>query len=194
MAHPYPELEKALSSMLDKIDNAIRGAGYSGSPIRMYLAGGMAVNYYCGSRYTEDVDASFSRRILLPYADLVVDYRRDDGVQSFIYFDQNYNPSLSLMHEDYEQDALEWQGIGNENRLIQLYVLSPVDLAISKISRFTSDDRDDILCLARERLFTADQLRNRAMEALSYYVGDTSWIKTSIEIICKQISEAAPSR
>ena len=27
----------------------------------MILAGGMAVNYYCGTRYTEDVDAVFSK-------------------------------------------------------------------------------------------------------------------------------------
>src|SRR4051794_29336053 len=109
MNHAHPELAEALSRMLDRIDAAIRENGYSGTPILMYLAGGLALNYYCGSRYTEDVDASFSRRILLPYSNLVVDYQRKDGTPSFIYFDQNYNSTLSLMHQDYEDDALEWE-------------------------------------------------------------------------------------
>lgn len=50
MNHATPELAAALSAMLDKIDATLRDNEYQGEPIRMYLAGGMAVNYYCGSR------------------------------------------------------------------------------------------------------------------------------------------------
>lgn len=71
MTKAYPELAEALAEMLDKIDAVLQSGGYRGEPVKMYLAGGMAVNYWCGSRYTEDVDASFSKRVLLPYADLV---------------------------------------------------------------------------------------------------------------------------
>jgi hypothetical protein len=60
----------------------------------MYLAGGLAVNNYCGSRYTEDVDASFSHRLLLPYDEMVVDYLRSDYTASMIYLDQNYNRAV----------------------------------------------------------------------------------------------------
>ena len=74
MPHAYPELTGALAQMLDKIDTYLRDSGYEGPPVRMYLAGGLAVNYYCGSRYTEDVDASFSRRVVVRSEDLVIDY------------------------------------------------------------------------------------------------------------------------
>lgn len=50
MPAPFPELTEALARFLDRLDAHIRGSGYAGEPIRMYLAGGLAVNYYCGSR------------------------------------------------------------------------------------------------------------------------------------------------
>ena len=37
-----------------------------GLPIAMYVAGGAAQLFYTGARVSEDIDASFSRRILLP--------------------------------------------------------------------------------------------------------------------------------
>jgi hypothetical protein len=57
MNKAFPELSQALSQLLDQMDASIRKGGYDGPRITMYLAGGMAVNFYCGSRYTEDVDA-----------------------------------------------------------------------------------------------------------------------------------------
>jgi hypothetical protein len=126
----FPELTAALGKMLDRMDASLRDAGYSGPPVEMFVAGGIAVNYYCGSRYTEDVDASFSRRFVLP-KNLNVNYRRRDGTEAFIYFDANYNTSFALMHEDFEAHARPWEGIGNESRLLHLLVLSPLDLAVS---------------------------------------------------------------
>ena len=54
-------LQAALTEMIEKIDGFIWSSGYQGEPVKMILAGGMAVNYYCGTRYTEDVDAVFSK-------------------------------------------------------------------------------------------------------------------------------------
>ncbi|PSL84279.1 hypothetical protein C7T35_12415 [Variovorax sp. WS11] len=116
-----------MSIMLDKIEATLRESGYQGEPIAMYLAGGLAVNYYCGTRFTTDVDASFSRRVALNYRDLVVDFKDAAGKDSQIYFDTSYSPTLGPMHEDYEDDAIEWTGIGNERRLVKVMVLAPVD-------------------------------------------------------------------
>lgn len=182
-----PELEGALSLMVKKINDILESGGYTGEPISMYLAGGMAVNYYCGTRYTEDVDASFSRRILLPKEDLVVDYIRADGSLAYIYLDKNYNSAFALMHEDFERDAVAWSPMGASENKIQLKLLSPLDLAVSKIARFGDQDVEDILSLAREGLFTSDELSSRALEALSYFVGNLSSVKNSIEIVCKRI-------
>ena len=47
-------------------------------PIRMYVAGGAALHFYTGERTSKDIDASFSRRILLP-EDLEVSCRDADA-------------------------------------------------------------------------------------------------------------------
>ena len=181
------ELTHALGAMLDKIDAFLKHGGYLGPPIRMYLAGGMAVHFHCGTRYTEDVDASFSARILFPADNLTVDYLREDGTPSTLYFDANYNDGFALMHPDYKDDAVPWQGIGNENRLVHLYVLNPLDLAVSKITRFGDQDRADIRALGAAGYFTANELRLRADEAMNYYVGNLDYVRTSIHLICEEL-------
>jgi hypothetical protein len=79
----HPDLTRAMGEMMDRIDGYLREAGYSGEPIQMHLAGGMAVHYDYGTRYTDDVDATFSRRrLILPFEERVIDYMRETGAPS----------------------------------------------------------------------------------------------------------------
>ena len=93
----HPELTAALSEMVDKLDQWLRERGYSGDPIEIYLAGGMAMHFNCGVRYTEDVDASFPKCLLVPVSELMVDYEREEGITSTLYFDANYKDTFALM-------------------------------------------------------------------------------------------------
>ena len=187
----HPDLTLAMGEMMDRIDGYLREAGYSSEPVQMYLAGGMAVHYYCGTRYTDDVDATFSRRLMLPFEELVIDYMREAGTPSSIYFDTTYNDTFALLHPNHRESCVEWEGMGNERRLIHLLVFCPVDLAVSKLSRFSSNDQADILALARQRYFTTAQLQSRAIEALDHYVGETRWIHFNLAQISQEIALAA---
>lgn len=173
--------------MLDNLDGVLRSGNYGGDPVRMFLAGGMAMHYHCGVRYTEDVDASFSAKLLLAADELTVDYVREDGTPSALYFDANYNDTFALMHPDYRDNAKEWLGIGNEHRLVHLFVLTPLDLAVSKVSRFSPQDREDILQLASHDLISSRALECQATEALDYYVGDRSWLLHNVKEVCHEI-------
>jgi hypothetical protein len=181
-------LTEALRVVVDKIDATVRSGGYEGAPIDMILAGGLAMHHYSRSRYTHDIDASFSRRIILPVKELTTQFVGADGKPSILYFDNNYNPTLGLMHPDYEQDSKEWQGIGNEQRIVKLRVIAPVDLALSKISRFSEQDREDIMTLAKLGLINAAAVRDRAKEAMKYYVGNKTSVLTSIDLVCRSMA------
>ena len=137
------------------------------SPIKVFLAGGMAVHLYTASRVTTDVDAEFGSRVFIP-SDLVVDVTLEDGTHESVYFDTNYNSSFALMHEDYLDDAIPLD-LGTEQ--IRLHILSPVDLAVSKIARFADSDKEDIAALVRLGLTTANEIEQRATSALAGYVG-----------------------
>lgn len=146
-------------------------------PIKMFIAGGMATHLYTGGRVTTDVDAEFSKRLLLP-ADLVV--ATADG--TMLYLDASYNSTFALMHEDYLDDAVPVPiGTG----MIQVYVLSPVDLVISKIARFAGPDAEDIeSVIARFRIPAAD-IQQRAEEALGGYVGNTDYLRMNLRDVLK---------
>jgi hypothetical protein len=137
------------------------------SPLNVYLAGGMAVHLYTASRVTTDVDAEFGGRVFLPN-DLMVEVTLEDGTQQVIYLDTNYNSSFALMHEDYLDDAIPVDlGV---HQLLRVHVLSPVDLAVSKIARFADNDKEDIAALVRLGLTSADAIEQRATSALAGYI------------------------
>ena len=60
-------------------------------------------------------------------------------------------------------------------------MLAPVDLAVSKIARFQDHDREDIAELVRCGLVTADEIDQRAREALTGYVGAPGTVTRNIE-------------
>lgn len=170
--HTRTALAEALRELFKQLEErlALR------SPINVYLAGGMAVHLYTASRVTTDVDAEFGSRIFIP-SDLIVEVTLEDGTQQSVYFDTNYNSSFALMHEDYLDDAIPLD-IGVEQ--IRLHVLSPLDLAVSKIARFADNDKDDIAELVRLGLTTADEIEQRATSALGGYVGGLAMLRLNL--------------
>jgi hypothetical protein len=145
-------------------------------PLNAYLAGGVAVHLYTASRISTDVDAEFGSRVFLPN-DLLVDITLEDGRQQVVYLDTNYNSSFALMHEDYQHDAIPVD-LGLDN--IRVHVLSPVDLAVSKIARFSDNDREDIAALVRLGLTNADAIEQRANDALGAYVGGQDMVRLNL--------------
>lgn len=146
------------------------------SPVNVYLAGGMAVHLYTASRVTSDVDAEFGGRVYLPN-DLMVEVTLEDGTQQVVYLDTNYNSTFALMHEDYLDDSIPVD-LGMDQ--IRVHVLSPVDLAVSKIARFADNDKDDIAALVRLGLTSADEIEHRATSALAGYIGGQAMLKLNL--------------
>ena len=180
-----PRLRQAVGEIIRRISAVLPEIK---EPIKMYLAGGMAVNFYTGYRPTADIDASFSHRVLLPRAEeLVVSYENADGKPGVVYFDMNYNAGFALMHPGFEKDAYRVCGKEFDDPKILLYVLAPVDLALSKIARFEGNDREDIVQMARNQLIDPETLEERAKAALGYYIGNQSMLllnlKEALEIV-----------
>jgi hypothetical protein len=162
-------------------------------PVNAFLAGGVAVHLYTASRISTDVDAEFGSRIFLPN-DLVVDITLEDGSQQVVYLDTNYNSSFALMHEDYLHDAIPVElGLAH----LRVHVLSPVDLAVSKIARFADNDKEDIAALVRLGLTTADDIEERANQALSAYVGGQDMVRLNLRdavALARRVQAERPQR
>jgi len=185
------EYLNAFGEILSRIQQTLKGSRPDVFPIRMYVAGGAALHLLTGARVSEDVDAVFSKRILLN-EEIEVSYRDPDGGARLLYLDRNYNDTLGLLHEDAHKDSRPIAIPGMDKKLIDVRVLAPIDLAVSKLSRFSDQDREDVLLLAREGLIDPASLRKRAEQALGGYVGDLNPVRNSIDVACRLIESTKP--
>jgi hypothetical protein len=183
---PHPAYAEAFAEIMRRVQKAL-GSRKPVKPVVIAVAGGAALHFYTASRISQDVDASLLARVLLDPADLRVSYKDADGGVKMLYYDTQYNDSLALMHEDAYDDALPVHVEGVDRERLDVRLLSPLDLAVSKLSRFSEQDREDIRALAAERLITAAGLKKRAAEALPGYVGNLTRIRNTIEIAARDV-------
>ena len=191
---PYTRREyvAAFRELAARIAASLKDVPPRALPIRMYVAGGAALHFHTGERVSVDVDAVFSRRIALPDG-LEVAYRDEDGSARLLYFDRQYNDTLGLMHEDAQDDSIPLTLEGIDSRVLDVRILTPVDLAVSKLGRFSDQDRADIAALARRGLVSATELERRALEALEIYVGDTERLRGNIASAVKIVAANNPA-
>ncbi len=173
---------------MSRIDAAL-GPAKPKKPVVVCIAGGAAMHFYTGERYSRDVDAKIFARVMIDPQELQVAYQGNDGRARLLYFDTQYNDNFALLHHAAYDDArpVSIDGIDAHRMVIRL--LTPVDLAVSKLSRYSEQDQDDIRALARHSLIAAAALRARAEEALADYVGNLERIKNSITIASAQVQE-----
>jgi hypothetical protein len=165
-----PGYADALRRLFKRIEGLLDGVDRKVLPLRVYVAGGAAALLHTAVRPSRDLDASFSLRIHLP-ADLEETYTDRDGNPASVYLDANYKATLGPAHEDAFADAEPLAIAGLDPARIDVRVLAPMDLAISKLGRFGDHDRDDVVAMARAGLLDAVKFERRAKEALKYYVG-----------------------
>lgn len=187
----HPDYVAAFVRIIEKIVAGLGDVDPRHLPIRLYVAGGAALHLLVGGRVSMDIDGVFSRRIVIA-DDLEVSYRDPDGRARVLYLDRNYNDTLGLMHENAYDDSQRLDLPGLDGKVVEVRLLSPLDLAISKLARFSEQDREDIRRLAEEGLIDARRLRARAEDALNAYVGDTRSVRTSIDLACRMV-EAIPA-
>lgn len=183
-----PEYVAAFREIANRIAASLAGLPKRVLPIKMYVAGGAALHLYTGERVSRDIDAAFSHRVVLP-ENLEVSYSDADGAARLLYFDRQYSDTLALMHEDAYDDSIPLALEGIDANILDVRVLAALDLAVSKISRFSSQDRDDIAVLARRKLITSARLRRRAEEAMGGYVGELTRLRGSIDLACRIVAD-----
>lgn len=181
------EYVEAFRALTQRIAASLGGVPAAELPIKMFVAGGAALHFYTGERVSRDIDAVFSHRIVLP-EDLEISFTDADGAARLLYFDRQYNDTLSLTHEDAQEDSIPLSLAGIDAAVLEVRLLTPLDLAVSKISRFSPQDRADIASLARHQAIRSAALRQRAEEALIGYVGNVDRVRGSIELACRVVA------
>jgi hypothetical protein len=191
--YTQPEYVAAFRELAARIAASLATVPPDALPIRMYVAGGAALHFHTGERVSIDVDAVFSRRIALPEG-LEVTYRDPDGAARLLYLDRQYNETFALMHEDAHRDSVPLALAGIDPSVLDVRVLAPVDLAVSKLGRFSAQDRVDIASLVRRGLVTPEALQTRATQALTGYIGDARRLQAHIALAVELVAQHSAAR
>mgnify|MGYP006347549843 CR=1 FL=1 len=146
----------------------------SGS-LKVFIFGGAAIHLLTKSRGSADIDAETvaTRALNLDEIRAVFEvpetYEDESGRDLQVIIDQNYSNTLGPLHEDYRERAIPIQGFTDGSPL-QLFIASPIDLAISKLGRFSEVDRSDIELLLRLGKIDVRKLLTLAEDAIDFSV------------------------
>jgi hypothetical protein len=111
------------------------------------------------------------------------------GAARLLYFDRQHNDTFGLLHEDAYDDSVPLILEGRDSKVLEIRLLSALDLAVSKLGRFSGQDREDIVTLARHNLIDPAMLKQRAEAALHAYVGDTARIRGAIDAAARVVAD-----
>ncbi len=177
------ELLAHLAALSDRL-------GPLAEPLHAWLAGGWAVHYHTAYRMSGDVDIRWSHRVPIPpdlHAFEISDPDRPGG-RRLVVMDGNFTDVLGSFPPEWEERSPEIARFGD----MVLHVIDPVDLAVSKVGRFSERDCDDIRELARAGLVDPELFRTRGEEALDYYVGDLTFVRYNLRDSIEIVTEASP--
>ena len=177
-----PGLFGAVEELVERVAKAIRpgqvvDAFLAGGPatcIHLQRAGGVAASE---ARFSEDADVHFNRRLALA-DDIVVRYADTNGEDRVLVLDRTYTIDIGLRHPDCFDEAIHL--LDSRNGRLRLHILSPLDLAVTKVGRFQDHDRQDISLLARAGLIESAAFEQRAKEALEYLATDPAPVELNI--------------
>ncbi|MGY6588387.1 MAG: DUF6036 family nucleotidyltransferase [Wenzhouxiangella sp.] len=186
-------LQAGLQTLVDRIAESIR----PDQVVPAYLAGGTATWLHLQkaggepaeqARFSEDADIHFARSLIFD-RNLVVAYKDLDERERLLTLDGSYSIDIGLRHPKCFDDAALL--LSSNNGRIQLYLLSPLDLAVTKTGRFQDHDRKDIELMARAGLLEARSFQQRAIEALDYLATDPTMVRINIDEASELIEQAS---
>ncbi len=173
--------------LIGHLSELSRRLGKLDRPVQAWLAGGFAVHFHTQYRMSRDVDIKWSHKIPIPPDMRVFEIGGvGGGPPDVVVMDGSFADVLGSYPPDWEKRSQEIHRFDN----IVLHVIDPVDLAVSKVARFSERDRSDIRALAEIGLIDPDVFAARAEEALSCCVGDLSFVRHNLADAMEMVAAA----
>ncbi|MAI37683.1 MAG: DUF6036 family nucleotidyltransferase [Alteromonas sp.] len=167
-------LSKAVFELLkqlnDEIELQLTDTDKAGL-VKVYIFGGCAVHMYTNARGSNDLDVEVEATEKLDIHSLAVEldtvYFTDpvDGL-SQLDLDDTFQIGITpVVFPDYKHRAIP---LNEGKQKLHIYLVSPLDIVVSKLSRCATDDIKDIVEIYKRGSFTLDEFKDAANEALDY--------------------------
>ncbi len=178
-------LKEAVKEMMEKISQKIPAKRNS---VNVYITGGIAIYFHTASRVSKDLDAIIDQDITIP-SKLKVIWLNEEGHFEELVYDHNYTPTLGIMHEDYDKRAIHL--FTTSDKKLHVYLLSPEDLIISKLSRFGEQDQEDIKRIIQNDLVKKEEIKSLATDAINVAgAGRPETLKLHLELILEMFNDS----
>ncbi len=161
--------------------------GPFGRPVEVRIAGDLALSYYTGHRVPGDAEVNCSQRIAIPVDMQVFEVPDPTGATGCSPVALHPGAGESGFYpQDWEARAM---AIGEVGPFV-LFVMDPVDLAVSKLVRFSPQDREDIRQLISRRMLDRELLEERTKRALEACIGDAEAVRRNFEETVRIVSRS----
>ena len=156
--------------------------------VKAYIFGGAALHIHTNARGSADIDVEICAARKLDLEDVAVIYTDENGDELQLLVDDTFNPMIAgLVPECYQEDAIPL--FQTEDEPLHAFVVTGIDLAVSKMGRLGRIDQDDIVSLYQAGKFTIEELKMHAEEALLGAVGNEKWLQGNINFMISQLEE-----
>lgn len=175
-------LSQLNSEVLEVLPDAAPGS------VRAYIFGGAALHIHTNARGSADIDIEFEASEKLSLDEITVLYIDEHGDERQLLIDDTFSPTISgLLPENYQDDAIPLYG--NADDPLRAFVVTGIDLAITKLDRLGEADQEDIISLYKAGKFTLEALEVHANGALIGVVGNEQRLRGSINFMISRLKE-----
>ncbi len=171
--HTETPLSKAIFELFGNFEAALcnTAGNLPHGAIKVFIFGGCALHIHTNARGSNDLDVELeaSQHLKTDEIRLELDpvyFDDENGLPSILELDTQFNTALAPVSPDYKERAILLNG---GERLLHVYLVSAVDLAVSKLGRLASDDMQDIIHLYQAGGFDLQAFETIAQDALDYY-------------------------
>jgi hypothetical protein len=140
--------------------------------VKAFIFGGCAFHIHTNARGSNDIDAEIQSIKQLKKEDIFlflenndVEYLDNNNLETNLEFDSGFNTSLASIDPDYEDRVIPLA----YDSIVEVYLVSGLDLAVSKLARLSDRDIEDITELYLRNKFLLEEFEKSANNAKEYY-------------------------
>lgn len=141
--------------------------------VKAFIFGGCAFHIHTNARGSNDIDAKIQAIKQLKKEDIFlflknndVEYIDTNNLETNLEFDSGFNTSLASIDPDYDERVIPLVC----DSIVEVYLVSGLDLAVSKLARLSDRDIQDIKELYKQNKFSLEEFEKSANNAKDYYV------------------------
>lgn len=157
--------------------------------INAYISGGSAMSFYNPTRATLGLDMevqSKNKKVLIPSLELTHSDIILPNMQK-LYIDSIVHPQFYIMSKDYIRNSISIDIFKYEKDnivIIKPHIISPLDLILSKLTRWSANDQNDVYSLIENHFVVKEQLKDEIELALASatigYIDNANMLKFNI--------------